>query len=196
MEEKTNANREDREEIYAKAVRAGKRTYFFDVRTTRGGDYFLTITESKRRYNDDGTFRYQKHKIFLYKEDFDKFTEALTETVAKINEFLQSAPAAVATPSDSGESSGESSKFTDVSFEDLGTDESSATHDAVKEEEPSDKIGEGSGETPSEAEVIDAAHDEAIAAEETAEESAPEQEPPEDTVTESAREDEEQKTGE
>ena len=74
MQDGGNQDR-DREEIYAKAVRAGKRTYFFDVRATRGNDYYLTITESKRKYNDDGSFNYQKHKIFLYKEDFEKFGE-------------------------------------------------------------------------------------------------------------------------
>ena len=67
-------------EIYSQRVRAGKRTYFFDVKATRSNDYYLTITESKRRYKDDGYF-YEKHKIFLYKEDFDKFIRALTETV-------------------------------------------------------------------------------------------------------------------
>lgn len=67
-------------EIYSKRVRAGKRTYFFDVKSTRSNDYYLTITESKRRYKEDGFF-YEKHKIFLYKEDFNKFVEALEETV-------------------------------------------------------------------------------------------------------------------
>lgn len=70
----------DREEIYSERVRAGKRTYFFDVKATRSNDYYLTITESKRRYKDDG-YTYEKHKIFLYKEDFHKFLEALQNTV-------------------------------------------------------------------------------------------------------------------
>ena len=66
------------EDVYSKPVRAGKRTYFFDVKSTKGNnDFFLTITESKRRNNPDGTFTYDKHKIFLYKEDFDKFKEGL-----------------------------------------------------------------------------------------------------------------------
>ena len=69
-----------RDEIYSERVRAGKRTYFFDVKSTRSNDYYLTITESKRRFKDDG-FVYEKHKIFLYKEDFHKFMEALNETV-------------------------------------------------------------------------------------------------------------------
>jgi hypothetical protein len=68
----------EREEVFSKKVRAGKRTYFFDVKATRSGDYYLTLTESKKRL-EDGVF--VKHKIFLYKEDFDKFTEGLNETV-------------------------------------------------------------------------------------------------------------------
>lgn len=68
----------EREEVFSKKVRAGKRTYFFDVKATRSGDYYLTITESKKRL-EDGVF--VKHKIFLYKEDFEKFTEGLNSTV-------------------------------------------------------------------------------------------------------------------
>ncbi len=68
-------------EIYSKVLRAGRRTYFFDVRETRAGDYYLTITESKRQTNEDGSFYYKKHKIYLYKEDFDKFKDMLTEVM-------------------------------------------------------------------------------------------------------------------
>lgn len=68
----------EREEVFSKKVRAGKRTYFFDVKATRSGDYYLTLTESKKRL-EDGTF--VKHKIFLYKEDFEKFAEGLNETI-------------------------------------------------------------------------------------------------------------------
>lgn len=68
----------EREEVFSKKVRAGKRTYFFDVKATRSGDYYLTLTESKKRL-EDGVF--VKHKIFLYKEDFEKFAEGLNETV-------------------------------------------------------------------------------------------------------------------
>lgn len=71
----------EREEVFSKKVRAGKRTYFFDVKATRSGDYYLTLTESKKRL-EDGVF--VKHKIFLYKEDFEKFTEGLTETIEYI----------------------------------------------------------------------------------------------------------------
>jgi len=87
MEENGDYQQSDRDEIYSNAVRAGKRTYFFDVRKTRGDEHFLTMTESKRRYNDDGTFHYQKHKIFLYKEDFEKFTDALADSLKKVMEF-------------------------------------------------------------------------------------------------------------
>ncbi len=83
MEENNN----EREEIYSERVRAGKRTYFFDVKATRSNDYYLTITESKRRYKDDG-YTYEKHKIFLYKEDFNKFLEALNNTVNHVKEEL------------------------------------------------------------------------------------------------------------
>lgn len=71
-------DKRDNEEIYSKKVRAGKRTYFFDVKSTKANDYFVTITESKKRF-EDGTF--VKHKIFLYKEDFNKFVEAFEETI-------------------------------------------------------------------------------------------------------------------
>ena len=70
------------DDVYSKPVRAGKRTYFFDVKSTRGNsDYYLTITESKRRNNPDGSFSYDKHKIFLYKEDSEKFSEGLAEII-------------------------------------------------------------------------------------------------------------------
>ncbi len=74
-------------EIYSQRVRAGKRTYFFDVKATRSNDYYLTITESKRRYKEDGYF-YEKHKIFLYKEDFNKFIDALKITIDHVKEEL------------------------------------------------------------------------------------------------------------
>lgn len=70
-----------RQEIYSKAVRAGKRTYFFDVKSTRKDEYYLTITESKKRFDQEGKFHFEKHKIFLYKEDFEKFTDGLAEVV-------------------------------------------------------------------------------------------------------------------
>lgn len=69
----------DQEEIYSKVLRAGRRTYFFDVRSTKAGDYYLTVTESKKFTHDDGSFHYKKHKIYLYKEDFAAFKENINE---------------------------------------------------------------------------------------------------------------------
>lgn len=80
-------NEKGRDEIYSERVKAGKRTYFFDVKATRSNDYYLTITESKRKPKDDGFF-YEKHKIFLYKEDFNKFVEALNNTVNHVKDEL------------------------------------------------------------------------------------------------------------
>ncbi len=78
-------NKQDREAVFSKRVRAGKRTYFFDVRTTRANDYYLTITESTKRPGEE---RFVKHKIFLYKEDFKKFMDGINESTAYIKEQL------------------------------------------------------------------------------------------------------------
>ncbi len=86
MEDNQDQGKE-RAEIYSQRVRAGKRTYFFDVKSTRSNDYYLTITESRRRYKDDGFF-YEKHKVFLYKEDFNKFMSALQDTIGYVKEEL------------------------------------------------------------------------------------------------------------
>lgn len=75
------AERKDRDDIFSKVVRAGKRTYFFDVKATRQNDFYLTITESKKKFGQEGKFFFEKHKIFLYKEDFEKFSEGLAEVV-------------------------------------------------------------------------------------------------------------------
>ena len=117
-----------REEIHSKAVRAGKRTYFFDVKATRRNDYYLTITESKKRFNRDGKFFYEKHKLFLYKEDFDKFADSLNEIIAFIREAnpqpieLEDSPVAEqkekVNPSE--ELVEKEKDFTNVEFEDLG----------------------------------------------------------------------------
>ncbi len=79
----------DREEIFSKRVKAGKRTYFFDVKSTKSNDFYLTITESKRRMKDD-SFVFEKHKIFLYKEDFGKFIDALQDAVDHVKNELMS----------------------------------------------------------------------------------------------------------
>lgn len=89
LEKNGNGNGNDyqqREEIFSKVVRAGKRTYFLDVKATRRNDYYLTITESKKRFNRDGKHYFEKHKIFLYKEDFEKFADNLEEVIDYIKE--------------------------------------------------------------------------------------------------------------
>lgn len=112
----------EQEEIFSKVVRAGRRTYFFDVRSTRADDFYLTITESKKFTNDDGSFHYKKHKIYLYKEDFKEFIENLTECTDYIfdkrgEEVISDyEPATSETTNGSTNGSGQ---FTDVSFEDL-----------------------------------------------------------------------------
>lgn len=77
----------DQGEIYSKVVRAGKRTYFFDIKATKGNDLYITLTESKRSMGEDGDGNFQKHKIFLYKEDFEKFREGLDDVLVKIEEL-------------------------------------------------------------------------------------------------------------
>ena len=125
------AGKKDIEEIFSKSIRSGRRTYFFDVRSTRAEDYYLTITESKRDFNEDGTPFYKKHKIYLYKEDFVKFKEALNDvcdyiikekgeeiisnTERKNKDFSKTKeePATKEKPS---------TDFTEVDFDDLGKD--------------------------------------------------------------------------
>jgi hypothetical protein len=112
-----------KEEIFTKVVRAGKRTYFFDVKATRNDDYYLTITESKKRLGKEGKVFYEKHKIFLYKEDFEKFSEGLKDAVTYIgngkDELKASEPVSVADIRDE-KSSLVAEEFTNVEFEDLG----------------------------------------------------------------------------
>ena len=117
FEDYDNAGFQDRngDDVYSKPVRAGKRTYFFDVKATKGNDYYLTITESKRRIERDGRYVYDKHKIFLYKEDFDKFAEGLQEVIGYIRERLPKEPEAPA-----AEEPGQGpNTFADVNFEEL-----------------------------------------------------------------------------
>ncbi len=80
----------EQNEIYSKAVRAGKRTYFFDIKSTKGNDLYITLTESKKTFGEEGEENYQKHKIFLYKEDFEKFREGLDDVLKKIEELKTS----------------------------------------------------------------------------------------------------------
>jgi hypothetical protein len=112
-----------KEEIFTRVVRAGKRTYFFDVKATRKDDYYLTITESKKRLGNEGKIFYEKHKIFLYKEDFEKFTEGLKDAVTYIVNGKNNI--SVPEPSSDVEDRNEKSpltveEFTNVEFEDLG----------------------------------------------------------------------------
>jgi hypothetical protein len=104
------------QDIYSKVVRAGKRTYFFDVKSTRNEEYYLTITESKKRFEDNGDFHYEKHKIFLYREDFEKFTDCLQEIVGYINK--NQLPLAEKN-NDEVESVEPARTFTGVDFEDI-----------------------------------------------------------------------------
>ncbi len=108
------SERTENQEIFSKAVRAGKRTYFFDVKSTRRNDFYLTITESKKRFHKDGRFYFEKHKVFLYKEDFDKFSEGLSEVISYIRNMKVEPPV--------NEDEQEDKKmegYTNVEFEDL-----------------------------------------------------------------------------
>lgn len=111
---------DEREDVYSKVVRAGKRTYYFDVRSTRGNDLYLTITERKKQGHPDGRVTYEKHKIFLYKEDFDKFVDGLEETLATLEQIrttgIRPAPAQGDATADDAPSS--ATPF-DLDFEDL-----------------------------------------------------------------------------
>ncbi|MCK0190178.1 PUR family DNA/RNA-binding protein [Arenibacter sp. M-2] len=116
----------DQEEIYSKVLRAGRRTYFFDVRSTKAGDYYLTVTESKKFTHDDGSFHYKKHKIYLYKEDFTAFKENLDEMMDYIidekgTEVISERHQKDFKKEDSEENGSISStdSFTDVSFDDI-----------------------------------------------------------------------------
>ena len=127
----------EKEEIFSKVLRAGRRTYFFDVRSTKAGDYYLTITESKKFTNDDGSFHYKKHKIYLYKEDFNEFNSILQEMTDYIiaekgDEVISERHQKdykkedYSTPSNNSPEMSESAndsesadKFTDINFEDI-----------------------------------------------------------------------------
>lgn len=125
FEDYDNAGAQERsgDDVFSKPVRAGKRTYFFDVKSTKGNDYYLTITESKRRIERDGRYVYDKHKIFLYKEDFEKFTEGLEEVVNYIRERCPAAEAPVR--AEAGEETFSAPKeddgpsFSNINFEEL-----------------------------------------------------------------------------
>ncbi len=120
MEEQvTDGANKFRDNIFTSSVKAGKRTYYFDVKETKSGERYITVTERKRRYNDDGSFKVEKHKIFLYKEDFDKFADALDDVI----EFIETGkmPEKI---EEKEEDKVEKLKdeFTNVKFEDLDSD--------------------------------------------------------------------------
>ncbi len=114
-------NTDYRSEVFTKAVRAGRRTYFFDVKATKNEDYYITITESKKRFSKEGKMFFEKHKIFLYKEDFDKFADGLTEVVAKIRELQPESMNFESNFKSTLESDSitKENVYTDVEFEDL-----------------------------------------------------------------------------
>ncbi len=118
----------EQEEIFSQVLRAGRRTYFFDVRSTKAGDYYLTVTESKKFTHDDGSFHYKKHKIYLYKEDFTEFNEMLSKaTDFIVNEkgeevISERHQKDFQKPSENGEVAIEETStesFTDVDFDDI-----------------------------------------------------------------------------
>ena len=128
MADKNYKENDERDEIFSKALRAGRRTYFFDVRETKAGDYYLTITESKKSSNEDGSFYFKKHKIYLYKEDFENFQEDLKECTdfiierkgeEVISERHQSNFNESSVDNFSNDDDSEAEKFTDISFEDI-----------------------------------------------------------------------------
>lgn len=124
FEDYENAKSQERssDDVYSKPVRAGKRTYFFDVKATKGNDYYLTITESKRKIERDGKYVYDKHKIFLYKEDFEKFSEGLKEVIDYIKErcpVVEARPYSDDYPKPEGDGRKEAGSYSDVDFDEL-----------------------------------------------------------------------------
>jgi hypothetical protein len=111
------AEESEHREIFSRAVRAGKRTYFFDVKATRRNDYFLTITESKKRFQKDGRFFFEKHKIFLYKEDFEKFADGFQEVIEFIKTVKNSDLMGEGIINENTESANDG--YTNVEFDDL-----------------------------------------------------------------------------
>ena len=125
IKEVINGNDEKiiKEEIFTKVVRAGKRTYFFDVKATRKDDYYLTITESKKRLGKEGKIFYEKHKVFLYKEDFEKFTEGLKDAVSFIENGkreIKSPEASAGIEASNDNRSLTTEEFSNIEFDDLG----------------------------------------------------------------------------
>ncbi len=140
-----NEKKDQRDDVYSKNVRAGKRTYFFDVKATRADDYYLTITESTKKMDENGSFFYKKHRIFLYKEDFNKFSDSLSEVIGFIHKEKGEAPIR----SDNYKNSSQT-KNTDTEVE-TKTDEAPTTES--EKEEPSNNENN---------QIVEDAHEEAI----------------------------------
>ncbi len=121
LEKQEGFEKTEREEIFSKSVRAGKRTYFFDVKATRKNDYYLTLTESKKRFNRDGRFFYEKHKVFLYKEDFDKFLDGLREAIEYIKTTNPGPTRVFEGEDEEMAEANVHSNFSNVDFDDLET---------------------------------------------------------------------------
>jgi len=116
------------EEIFSKSLRAGRRTYFFDVRSTRAGDYYMTITESKRDFNEDGTPYYKKHKIYLYKEDFINFKDNLEEVTNYI--FEQKGEDIITSEEKKSEKTSQQPSSSSSDFTEVNLDEIDSTKDS------------------------------------------------------------------
>jgi len=107
------------QEIHSKIVRAGKRTYFFDVKSTRNEELYLTITESKKRFSENGKFHFEKHKVFLYKEDFEKFAESLQDVIEYIHQNQKKQGVVDEVKEVVEEEKEPVANYTDVDFEDI-----------------------------------------------------------------------------
>ena len=123
-EQMSDGAKKFRENIFTSSVKAGKRTYYFDVKETKSGERYITVTERKRRYNEDGSYKVEKHKIFLYKEDFDKFADALDDVIefvesGKLPEKKEEETETAKTTESVDKTEEIKDEFTNVKFEDL-----------------------------------------------------------------------------
>jgi len=154
----TNDKKDRRDDIFSRNVRAGKRTYFFDVKATRMEDYYLTITESTKRFNDDGSFHYEKHRLFLYKEDFEKFSNCLAEVTKYIIDEKGVIP--IRGESNQRHNNGAYKPANIVAPENIVAEAS------ISEEIPSADVGEegqiGTVKTEEETDLVEDAHEKAM----------------------------------
>ncbi|MCF8364086.1 MAG: PUR family DNA/RNA-binding protein [Prolixibacteraceae bacterium] len=136
VEGKNPAER-NRQEIHSQVIRAGKRTYFFDVKSTRNEEYYLTITESKKKFFDNGKFHYEKHKVFLYPEDFHKFAQTLEDVIGFIQENQPELK------SDRAEPAAEPKAEATAAAEPEANDKAETDNEPEKEEVPVETNGDG-----------------------------------------------------